>query len=307
MIQNINSEGLTIKTVVGSDYTNVATINATGLGIGMAPSGKLSLADGTDINILIDRTSADNWDTGDNLIGDITFRGPGYLVDSYDYVKMDSRLADSEGNGRFDIGLAMRGISGTNTPGLTIRNEPSNALAMPMVGIGDIDNMVSYYGADEVPGGTLHVRSHSQDILGWQIATNVGPEHYADDPVGVVNQADWTRNLSVYTREDCGSIGDGADMTVVGEADTKFYAGRGYVWASTNYTAAVSYMDFHFDSNGVAVIAQAGDMSNSDFAGKLSVVSENTGSGVKLKLKNNLGSNARLGYSLKYWENVNVS
>jgi len=280
MIQNINSEGLTIKTVVGSDYTNVATINATGLGIGMAPSGKLSLADGTDINILIDRTSADNWDTGDNLIGDITFRGPGYLVDSYDYVKMDSRLADSEGNGRFDIGLAMRGISGTNTPG---------------------------YGADEVPGGTLHVRSHSQDILGWQIATNVGPEHYADDPVGVVNQADWTRNLSVYTREDCGSIGDGADMTVVGEADTKFYAGRGYVWASTNYTAAVSYMDFHFDSNGVAVIAQAGDMSNSDFAGKLSVVSENTGSGVKLKLKNNLGSNARLGYSLKYWENVNVS
>jgi len=291
MIQNINPDGFQVRTLVGTDYTNVATINGTGLGLGVSPTTNISVQDGTNMSVLFDRTGTIPED--ETLIGDITYRAEAYPSGTFDYAKISAEMRETEGSGGIKLQVAARGTNGALTNGIHISSNELASYSQPLIGIGD---------TPDTPYGILDVRSHPGDTESWQLATNLGPEYFATDPgLAVVNQADWTRGASVFTREDSGTIGDGADMTVLGESGGSYFCGTGYVWCSTEYSATVNSMNFNFDKDGVAVIAQQGDMSNSDFAAKMCVISEYS-SGVMLHIKNNLSQNAKMGYTVKYWE-----
>jgi hypothetical protein len=246
-----------------------------------------------DIRVVTDATIAPE-------IGKIAFIGlqggfPDWAACTYGQVKVLQE--DQEGAGRLDLGIAARGASGALTPGLSVTSYNSGADALPTVGIG------AAAGASQE--AVLNVKSHTTDMHSWRMATNVGPEYNSSDPSHVLNAQDWTRGDSVWTIEDQGHIGVGADMTLVQPLTDYFTVGTGYIYGSNSYSSTVSHMNFSFDRDGVTSISQSGDMSNVDFAGKLCVIGELADTGLYnlLHVKNNTGSILSMGYTVKYFRN----
>lgn len=234
-------------------------------------------------------------------IGQLLYKGyaSSTLVDAtIAYGAVTCLNMDGEGAGRLDLGIAARGNGGNLTPGLSVTSYKDGP-SLPTVGIGAAAGAVQQE-------AILKISSHRTDVNSWRMATNIGAEYIVGDTNQVVNEQDWTRAESCFTVEDSGYIGVGADMTVVKPNGNYFVVGTGYIYGSANNSGAIGFMNFSFDAVGITSIAQQGDMSNSDFPGKLCVITEkDEGNNYSmLHVKNNTNDVLSMGYTIKYFHNI---